>query len=238
MTRLALVTGASGGIGSAICERLRADGVHVRTMDVVGPVDVVADLSADPIPPWAVADVDICVSVAGVVDTFAPAHSMSADKWSRDIDVNLTGAFRVIQGCLPGMRQRRFGRVVGISSMAGWLGAAGKVAYAASKAGLHGMMRTIAIENVGYGITANCVLPGMIATPKLLMMPQADQDRIRAALPSQRFGRPAEVADLVAFLARDDGGYITAQEIGIDGGLGLNTLFVGPTQAMSPSRSA
>jgi NAD(P)-dependent dehydrogenase (short-subunit alcohol dehydrogenase family) len=154
-------------------------------MDVVGPADVVADLSADSIPPWAVADVDICVSVAGVVDTFAPVHSMSAEKRSRDIDVNLTGAFRVIQGCLPGMRQRRFGRVVGISSMAGWLGAAGKVAYAASKAGLHGMMRTIAIENVGYGITANCVLPGMIATPKLLMMPQADQDRIRAALPSQ-----------------------------------------------------
>jgi NAD(P)-dependent dehydrogenase (short-subunit alcohol dehydrogenase family) len=219
MTRLALVTGANGGIGSAICERLRADGLHVRTMDVVGPADVVADLSADAIPPWAVADVDICVSVAGVVDTFAPAHSMSAEKWSRDIDVNLTGAFRVIQGCLPGMRQRRFGRVVGISSMAGWLGAAGKVAYAASKAGLHGMMRTI-------------------ATPKLLVMRQADQDRMRAALPSQRFGRPAEVADLVAFLARDDGGYITAQEIGIDGGLGLNTLFVGPTQAMSPSRSA
>jgi NAD(P)-dependent dehydrogenase (short-subunit alcohol dehydrogenase family) len=122
--------------------------------------------------------------------------------------------------------------------MAGWLGAAGKVAYAASKAGLHGMMRTIATENVGYGITANCVLPGMIATPKLLVMPQADQDRIRAALPSQRFGRPAEVADLVAFLAKDDGGYITPQEIGIDGGLGLNTLFVGPTQAVSPSRSA
>jgi NAD(P)-dependent dehydrogenase (short-subunit alcohol dehydrogenase family) len=219
MTRLALVTGANGGIGSAICERLRADGLHVRTMDVVGPADVVADLSADAIPPWAVADVDICVSVAGVVDTFAPAHSMSAEKWSRDIDVNLTGALRVIQGCLPGMRQRRFGRVVGISSMAGWLGAAGKVAYAASKAGLHGMMRTI-------------------ATPKLLVMRQADQDRMRAALPSQRFGRPAEVADLVAFLARDDGGYITAQEIGIDGGLGLNTLFVGPTQAMSPSRSA
>ena len=78
----------------------------------------------------------------------------------------------------------------------------------------------------------------MIATPKLLMMPQADQNRIRAALPSQRFGRPAEVADLVALLARDDGGHITAQEIGIDGGLALNTLFVGPTQAMSPSRSA
>ena len=147
MTRLALVMGANGGIGSAICERSRADGVHVRTMDAVGRADVVADLSADAIPPWTLADADICVSVAGVVNTSHP-HSMSAEKCSRDIDVNPTGAFRVIKGCLPAMRHRRFGRVVRISSMAGWLGAAGKVAYAASKAGLHGMMRTIAIENV------------------------------------------------------------------------------------------
>src|ERR1700742_367615 len=71
-------------------------------------------------------DVDVCVSVAGVVDTFAPAHSMSAEKWSRDIDVNLTGAFRVIQACLPGMRERRFGRIVAMSSMAGQMGSAGK----------------------------------------------------------------------------------------------------------------
>jgi NAD(P)-dependent dehydrogenase (short-subunit alcohol dehydrogenase family) len=127
MTRLALVMGANGGIGSAICERSRADGVHVRTMDAVGRADVVADLSADAILPWTLADADICVSVAGVVNTSHP-HSMSAEKCSRDIDVNLTGAFRVIQGCLPGMPHRRFGR----------LGAAGKVAYAASKAGLHG----------------------------------------------------------------------------------------------------
>lgn len=230
MKRLALVTGANGGIGAAICERLRADGIGVRTTDVVGPADVVLDLPADPIPQWAVEDIDICVAVAGVVDTFARAHSMSSAKWSRDIDVNLTGAFYVIRACLPGMRERRFGRVIAISSMAGRMGAAGKVAYAASKAGLHGMMRTIAIENCGHGITANLVLPGMIATPKIMTLPQRDQERIRAALPSRRFGRPQEVADLVAFLARDGAGYITAQDIGIDGGLELNTLFVGATR--------
>jgi acetoacetyl-CoA reductase len=110
MTRTALVTGANGGIGSAICKRLRADGVTVRTTDVAGPADVVVDLSVDSIPEWAVADVDICVCAAGVVNTFAPAHSMSADKWALDIDVNLTGSFRVIQACLSGMRNRRFGR--------------------------------------------------------------------------------------------------------------------------------
>jgi NAD(P)-dependent dehydrogenase (short-subunit alcohol dehydrogenase family) len=229
-TRRALVTGANGGIGRAVCKRLRADGVEVRTTDIAGSADVVIDLSVDPIPEWAVSDIDICVSVAGIVDTFAPAHSMSMAKWSRDIDLNLTGAFRVIQACLPGMRERHFGRVVAISSMAGRMGSTGKVAYAAAKAGLHGMMRTIAIENSARGITANVVLPGMIATPKVMALSQADQDRIRAAILSDRFGRPEEVADLVAFLSGDGAGYITAQDIGIDGGLELNSLFVGPTQ--------
>ena len=228
--RRALVTGATGGIGSAVCERLRTDGVAVRTLDIVGDADVVVDVSADPIPEWAVEDVDICVSVAGVVENLAPAHSMTSEEWSLDIGVNLTGTFRVIQGCLRGMRERRFGRIVAISSMAGRMGAAGRVGYAASKAGLHGMMRTIAIENCDRGITANLVLPGMISTSKTLMLPQADQDRIRSALPSRRFGSPDEVADLVAFLIRDESGYITAQDIGIDGGLELNTMYVGPTQ--------
>jgi acetoacetyl-CoA reductase len=227
--RRAVVTGANGGLGSAICQRLRADGAEVRTMDVVGPADIVLDLAADPIPEWAGRDVDICVAVAGIVDTFAPAHSMSAEKWSRDIDVNLTGAFRVMQACLAGMRERRFGRIVAISSVAGRNGASGKVAYAASKAGLHGIIRTIAIENSSLGITANAVLPGVIATPKALALPKADQERICEALPSGRFGRPEEVADLVAFLASDGAGYITAQDISIDGGMELNTLFVGPT---------
>ena len=199
-------------------------------MDIEGPADVIVDLTADEIPPEATQDVDICVSVAGVVGTFAPAHSMSAKKWSRDIDVNLTGSFRVIQACLAGMRERRFGRIIAISSMAAQLGSPGKVAYAASKAGLYGMIRTIAIENCSLGITANCVLPGMIATPPVLALPEADQERIRAAVPSARFGRPEEVADLVAFLARDASGYITAQEIGIDGGLQLSSLYVGPTR--------
>src|SRR5262245_53441468 len=237
MRRQALVTGATGGIGKAICDRLRADGLSVRTMDVAGAADVVMDLTIDPIPGWAVEDVDVCVSVAGVVDTFAPAHSMSAEKWSRDIDVNLTGAFRVVQACLRGMRERRFGRIVAISSMAGQMGSAGKVAYAAAKAGLHGMIRTVAIENTAQGITANCVLPGMIATPKVMALPNADRQRILDSIPTGRFGHPEEVADLVAFLVRDQAGYLTAQEIGIDGGLQLNSLFVGAERHSAEDRS-
>jgi NAD(P)-dependent dehydrogenase (short-subunit alcohol dehydrogenase family) len=238
MRRQALVTGATGGIGKAICDRLGADGLSVRTMDVAGTPDVVVDLTIDPIPEWAVEDVDVCVSVAGVVDTFAPAHSMSAEKWSRDIDVNLTGAFRVVQACLRGMRERRFGRIVAISSMAGQMGSAGKIAYAAAKAGLHGMIRTVAIENTGHGITANCVLPGMIATPKVKALPHEDRERILDGILSGRFGRPDEVADLVSFLVGDNAGYITAQEIGIDGGLQLNPLFVGPDRGRAVDRSS
>ncbi len=128
------------------------------------------------------------------------------------------------------MRERGFGRIVAISSLAAQLGSVGKVAYAASKAGLRGLIRTIAIENCARGITANCVLPGATASQAMLGLPQHDQDRIVAAIPSGRFGRPEEVTDLVAFLVRDDSGYITAQDIGFDGGLQLNGLYVGPTE--------
>jgi NAD(P)-dependent dehydrogenase (short-subunit alcohol dehydrogenase family) len=93
------------------------------------------------------------------------------------------------------------------------------------------MIRTVAIENCALGITANCVLPGFVATPKVLAMAESNRNRILSAIPSGRFGRPDEVADLVTFLAGDDAGYITAQEIGIDGGLELNTLsIVGPNR--------
>jgi NAD(P)-dependent dehydrogenase (short-subunit alcohol dehydrogenase family) len=123
-------------------------------------------------------------------------------------------------------RLRGSGRIVTISSMAGRMGNADKVAYTAAKAGLQGMIRTVAIENCALGITANCVLPGFVATPRLLAMPESNRNRILGAIPGGRYGRPDEVTDPVTFLARDDVGYITAQEIGIDGGLELNTLSI------------
>ncbi|MEB3022674.1 SDR family oxidoreductase [[Mycobacterium] crassicus] len=226
-TRVALVTGASGGIGTAIVDRLRRDGLKVVTLDITGDVDVTLDIVNDPFPADVFDHVDICISNAGIVDTIAPAHSMSAEKWHRDIDVNLTGAFRVIQACLPGMRERRYGRVIAVSSLAGKTGVAGKVAYAASKAGLQGAVKTIAIENVGYGITANCVQPGFVETPGLQALPVETQNRLLAAIPVRRFCRPAEVADLIAFLGAESSGYITGQEIAIDGGTGLQTVTIG-----------
>jgi NAD(P)-dependent dehydrogenase (short-subunit alcohol dehydrogenase family) len=224
--RTALVTGANGGIGAAIAERLRADGLKVLTLDISGPCDIQLDIATDPMPA-VLAEVDVCVSNAGIVDTIAPTHRMTGEQWRRDIDVNLTGAFRVIQACLVGMRERGWGRIVAISSLAGHDGLPGQVAYAASKAGLHGMMRTIATENAKRGITANCVLPGMVATPKALAMPDAVRDRILPLIPMGRFAEPAEIAGLVGYLAGESAGYLTAQEIEMHGGLGLNTMTLG-----------
>jgi acetoacetyl-CoA reductase len=222
----ALVTGAARGIGAATVERLRSDGLEVTTLDrVAGACDLTLDLVSDALP--SLDDVDVCVSNAAVTDTIAPAHRMTAEQWARDIDVNLTGAFRAVQACLPGMRSRRSGRIVVISSGAARGGLPGQVAYAASKAGLLGMVKTLAAENAARGITVNAVLPGMIATEKVLGMPPDVLARVEGALPLGRLGTPAEVAALVAFLASPDAAYITGQEIGIDGGLGLNTLSLG-----------
>jgi acetoacetyl-CoA reductase len=221
----ALVTGGVRGIGAAIAARLRDDGLDVVTLDRDEGADHRLDLVADPLPDFG--DVDVCVSNAAITDTIAPAHRMTPEQWQRDIDVNLTGAFRVVQACLPGMRERRFGRVIVISSGAARNGLPGQVAYAASKAGLLGMVKTIAAENAGHGITANAILPGMIGTEKVRAMPAEVLETVTANLPAGRMGTPAEVAALVSFLASEDAGYVTGEEIGIAGGFGLNTMTLG-----------
>jgi len=222
----ALVTGANGGIGTALVARLAADGFDVVTLDVAPPADLVVDLEHDDVP--ALADIDVCVSNAGLTAILSPAHRMSREKWERDLAVNLSGSFRVVQACLGGMRERGYGRIVVMSSMFGSFGAPGQVAYAASKAGLVGMIRSVAAENLRRGITANAVLPGMIGTPAVRAMPQEVLDRVGDRLmPMGRVGTPEEVAALVAFLVSPEAGYITGQAIGIDGGASLNTLSLG-----------
>jgi NAD(P)-dependent dehydrogenase (short-subunit alcohol dehydrogenase family) len=223
--RKALVTGAARGIGAAIVQRLAADGLQVLTLDLAPGCDLAMDVARDPFPPLE--DIDVCVANAGITTTIAPAHKMSAEQWQRDIDVNLTGAFRTVQACLAGMRSRGYGRVVVVSSMAALGGLPGQVAYAASKAGQLGMVRTLASENAAYGITVNAILPGLVATEQVLAMPAEVRERIMRALPTGRAIEPSEIAAAVSFLAGTEAAQISGQAIAVDGGASLSQLSLG-----------
>ena len=226
--RRALVTGAARGIGAAIADRLRADGLEVVTADRDEGCDLRFDVAAGDIPDLG--DIDVCVSNAAITDTIAPAHRMTAEQWQRDIDVNLTGAFRVIAACLPGMRERGYGRIVVISSGAARSGLPGQAAYAASKAGLLGLMKTVAAENVRRGITANAILPGLVATENVMAMPEEIQGRLLESLPAGRMAEPGEVAALAAYFSSEEAGYVTGEVIAIDGGMALNTFSLTASQ--------
>jgi len=220
----ALVTGAARGIGAAIAARLREDGFEVLTLDL-RDADIVLDVARDPFPPLE--DIDVCVANAGITTTIAPAHRMSDEQWRRDIDVNLTGAFRTVQACLGGMLRRGHGRVIVISSIAALGGLPGQVAYAASKSGQLGMVRTLATETAPHGITVNALLPGLVATEQVLAMPAAVRERALRATPSRKLVEPAEIAAAVAFLARPEASQLTGQTISIDGAASLNRLSLG-----------
>jgi acetoacetyl-CoA reductase len=223
----ALVTGAAHGIGAVIAQRLGEDGFEVVTLDVAPGCDLQVDVAEGELDPAAFGAFDVVVSNAAITTTIAPAHRMTDEQWRRDIDVNLTGAFRVVQACLPGMRERGYGRIVAISSGAATGGLPGQVAYAASKAGLLGMIRTLASEGARHGITANAVLPGMIATEQALAMPAHVIERVNAAMPMGRMGEPSEVAHVVSLLCSERAAYVTGQAVGVDGGFGLNQLGLG-----------
>jgi acetoacetyl-CoA reductase len=220
--RRALVTGAGRGLGAAVALRLRGAGMQVVTLDREPGCDLTVDLRDGELPDLS--DIDVCISNAAITDTIAAAVRMEPEQWARDIEVNLTGAFRAVQACLGGMRERRWGRIVVISSGAARDGLPGQVAYSASKAGLLGMVKTIAAENVRRGITANAVLPGMVATEKVKAMPPEILEALNDLLPMERMATPEEVAALVTFLCSEDAAYITGEAIGIDGGASLNTM--------------
>jgi NAD(P)-dependent dehydrogenase (short-subunit alcohol dehydrogenase family) len=223
--RKALVTGAARGIGAAIARRLAADGLEVVALDRQEGCDIALDVARDQFPPLD--DVDVCVANAGITTTIAPAHRMTGEQWQRDIDVNLTGAFRTVQACIGGMRRRRHGRIVVISSVAALGGLPGQVAYAASKAGQLGMVRTLASENAALGVTVNAVLPGLVATEQVLAMPDEVRERVLRAVPTGRLVEPFEIAAAVAFLASDEAAQISGQVIAVDGAASLSQLSLG-----------
>jgi 3-oxoacyl-[acyl-carrier protein] reductase len=167
------------------------------------------------------------VANAGVADRLARASSIDPEAWRAEMEVNLTGAFLSLQPALAGMKERGAGRLVAVSSIAATDGLAGQVAYAAAKAGLLGMVRTLALEMASAGVTVNAVLPGMIGTEKVEAMPEEIKERSRSRVPMRRFASPEEVASVIAFLCSDAASYVTGAWLPVDGGIGLSNLTMG-----------
>jgi 3-oxoacyl-[acyl-carrier protein] reductase len=230
--RSVLVTGGNRGIGRAIAEAFLAQGDRVAvTTRGGGAPDGALDVRCDVTDAAAVeaayaeieaahGPVEVLVANAGITaDTLL--LRMSEDDWSRVLDTNLTGSFRLAKRASKGMLRLKRGRIVLISSVVGLTGSAGQVNYAASKAGLVGMARSIARELGSRGITANVVAPGFIETDMTAVLDEAQRDAIRSQVPLQRYGTTDEVAQTVLWLTGPGAAYVTGAVIPVDGGLGM-----------------
>jgi len=234
----ALVTGASGGIGWAIAEALHTQGAKVAISGTratrlnelaaklgsrvfVLPCDLrdraaVVKLADD--AEKALGQVDILVNNAGITHDNLFMR-MKDEEWDDVIAVNLSSVFVLTRGVLRGMMRRRAGRIVNIASISGVLGNPGQGNYAASKAGLVGMTKSLAREVASRGITANCIAPGFISTPMTDALTPRQTEAIAAAIPATKFGKPEDIAAVVVFLASDEAGYVTGETVHVNGGM-------------------
>ncbi len=236
MGRVALVTGGSRGIGEAISKALKADGYEVAATyagndeaaakftdetgiktykwnvgDYQSSADGIAKVEADLGP------IEVVVANAGITRD-AMFHRMTPEQWNEVIATNLTGVFNTVHPVWPGMRERKFGRVIVISSINGQKGQAGQVNYAATKAGDLGIVKSLAQEGARAGITANAICPGYIGTEMVRAIPEdVLNSKIIPQIPAGRLGEPEEIARCVCFLASDDSGFINGSTISANG---------------------
>jgi acetoacetyl-CoA reductase len=237
MGRVALVTGGSRGIGAAISVALQAAGYTVAANYAGNDAAAEAFTKESGIPAykWSVADYDECAAgVAKVQADLGPVdilvnnagitrdamfHKMTPQQWREVIDTNLNGLFNMTHPLWSGMRDRKFGRVINISSINGQKGQAGQANYSASKAGDLGMTKALAQEGARAGITVNAICPGYIGTEMVKAIDEKVlNERILPLIPVGRLGEPAEVARIVTFLASDEAGFITGSTISANGG--------------------
>ncbi len=238
--KAALVTGASGGIGAEVARSLHAAGAIVGLSGTrVEPLEALAaELGArahvlpcnlsdadavEALPKTAIAamgSVDILVNNAGVTRDNLFMR-MSDDEWATVLEVNLTSTMRLCRGVLRGMMKARWGRIVNVSSVVGATGNPGQGNYAASKAGMVGMSKSLAYEVASRGITVNCVAPGFIETAMTDKLTDDQKSKILAQIPAGRMGTPAEIADAVTYLASPGAGYVTGTTLHINGGMAM-----------------
>jgi 3-oxoacyl-[acyl-carrier protein] reductase len=232
MSRSVLITGGNRGIGLAIARRLAGDGDGVTVTSRSGdPVEGLTVAQADVRDTAAVdaafkvaeaahGPVEVLVANAGITDDQILAL-MSEDSFASVVDTNLTGAYRLAKRAVRGMIKMRRGRIILISSVVGLTGSGGQANYAASKAGLVGLARSLARELGSRGITVNVVAPGYVETDMTAVLPEDRKKAIVDAVPLHRYALAEEVAGAVAFLAGPDAGYITGAVLPVDGGLGM-----------------
>lgn len=238
--KTALVTGASGGIGAEIARVLHGAGATVGLSGTrVEPLEaLVAELGsrAYVLPcnlsvaeeveglvkraAEAMGSVDVLVNNAGITRD-GLAMRMSDEDWQSVIDVNLTSTFRLCRAAIRGMMKARWGRIVNISSVVGTTGNGGQVNYAASKAGMVGLSKSLAAEVASRGITVNCVAPGFITTAMTDKLNEAQKAGILGAVPAGRMGEPAEIAAAVLYLASPEAGYVTGATLHVNGGMAM-----------------